>query len=91
MATSNNEIKDPCAEFGPTQKWAVVWMLSVIVLGSLLTYKLACIDGEQYDKKGVYLDYDAYHKNRDAQSGLASERIDSRQKVDYATTQKGLE
>lgn len=91
MAASNTEIKDPCAEFGATQKWAVVWTLSAIILGSLLTYKLACIDRQQYDKKGVYMDYDAYRKNRAARTGIASEQVDARTKADYSTTQKGLE
>ena len=76
MATEISE--DPCGSFGADQRWAVVWFLSVIVVGSCLTYTLSRIDRYNFDTKGVYLDYDKYRENRVSSTSIGSERSDSR-------------
>lgn len=87
---SEENIKDPCGEFGPTQFWAVVWTVCVIAIGSFMTYKLACIDSRQYETKGEYLNIPALKQNRRATTSIASERVDSRQKASYTSIQNSL-
>ena len=77
-------IEDPCAEFGPTQKWAVVWFLSVLVITALLVCKLSEIDRKMYDTNAECLDYDQYRANRASSFGLKSEAVDPRQRGSYS-------
>jgi len=69
---------DPCGNFGPDQRWAVVWFIAIIFIGSGLTYTLSRIDRKNFDSKGVYLDYDKYRENRVSGTSIGSERTDSR-------------
>ncbi len=69
---------DPCASFGARERWAAVWFVSVVLVGSVLTYSLAKIDRFNYDTKGVYLDNAQYRENRLATTSIGSEKLDPR-------------
>lgn len=82
---STKEIADPCGEFGPTQRWALVWFFAAIAFGSFLTFKLACFDRGYYDSDGYVLDYTAYSENRSAATTIGVERVDPRARGTYST------
>lgn len=78
MAASNPDVVDPCGEFGPTQRAALVWMIGSIAFGIFLTAFLAAYDGYLYESKGRWLDYQKYSENRKALSSIPSEGSDPR-------------
>lgn len=78
MGQHTNDIDDPCADFGPDQRWAVVWFISVIVIGVAATYGLSKVDRFNYDTKGRFLDNEKYRQNRLATTSIGSESIDPR-------------
>ncbi len=80
MGEHAEKSEDPCAEFGRTQKYALVWFFCVILGGVLLTAKLSNIDHWMYAHNGEFLDYDQYRENRQALTTVPSERVDPRQK-----------
>lgn len=69
---------DPCAAFGPTQRWALVWFVASILIGITLVCVLSRVDRFNYDTKGIFLDYDQYKENRRAITSIPSEEIDPR-------------
>lgn len=82
------EVADPCGEFGPTQKWAVVWFCSVIVLGAVFIWNLSKIDRMMYDTNAEFYDYGAYRENRQAQASLRGDSFDPRSHGDLASVLK---
>lgn len=83
--------KDPCGSWGKDQKWAVIWFVSVIVFGTVLTCTLARIDSWMYHNDdtveiaGVKLiDNEKFRDNRKATFGIASERSDLRARGSYS-------
>ncbi|MBL7662044.1 hypothetical protein JNK13_04745 [bacterium] len=74
----NISIEDPCGEFGPTQRWALVWFVAVLAIGSFATYTFSQTDRWMYDNNAEFLDYQAYRENRNAIYSLAAERVDER-------------
>ena len=81
------ETENPCGSFGPTQFWAYVWFVSVLVVGCAMTFVFATIDREMYDTGADPLDYNAYQENRAALSSIPSERNDPRSHGDLRTAQ----
>ena len=63
---SQSELENPCGDTGPVQRWAVVWFLSVIVLGTIGVCKLSKVDRWMYDYNAEVLNYDKYEENRRA-------------------------
>lgn len=90
MAKQEVKIPDPCGSFGPTQWWAVVWFLAVMIIGSKLTIFLAKSDHWMYEHNGEFLDYRAYHENRRATTSLGVEQVDERAHADYVSTMNYL-
>jgi hypothetical protein len=86
----NAESNDPCGASGPTQRWAYVWFLGVLLVGIPLTLQLASIDRWMYDNNGEVLDYQAYRENRTAQTNLRSESIDDRQNGELSAAEAKL-
>ncbi|MCB0346066.1 MAG: hypothetical protein KDD66_13175 [Bdellovibrionales bacterium] len=82
---------DPCGDFGPTQKYALVWFFCVILGGVLLTMKLASIDSWMYANNGEFLDYQQYRENRRALTTIPSERVDPRQMGSIVTAEERIE
>ena len=70
--------EDPCGEFGPVQRWALVWFVLAIAVGITMTIVLSRVDRFNYDTKGVYLDYNKYRENRLSTTTIGSERNDPR-------------
>ena len=87
---SEHNLEDPCAEFGPTQKWALVWLIVTLVGASALTYKLSRIDRHLIDSGGVDLNNEASRENRAAASSIASESVDSRQRANLASVEEQI-
>ncbi len=96
MAHHNNhshgqlDEKDPCGAWGKDQRWALVWFVSVIIFGAVLTCTLSRIDSWMYhnddlvDIAGVkLLDNDKYRDNRKASFSIPSERSDMRARGSY--------
>lgn len=83
--SEEKNVEDPCAEFGPAQRAALVWFAAVIVIGMALTYKLAGIDRWMFVHNAETLDYHAYKENRRAATTIASEQLDERQAGDYVS------
>jgi hypothetical protein len=75
---------DPCGEFGPTQKWALVWFLGVLVLGTMFVNFLMRTDRHMYRTGGDPLDYAAYTENRVAQYTIPRDVIDERRWTEVA-------
>ena len=74
--TPLDQAEDPCAGFGTTQRWAVVWLLGVLIAGSILVTRLARIDTWMYATNAEFLDYDKYRENRLSQTLIASEGVE---------------
>ena len=87
-ASSNEQVVDPCGEFGPTQKWAVVWFFSVIIIGATAVYHLSKVDRMMYDTNAEFFDYGAYRENRKAQSSLRGDSFDPRSHGDLNSVLK---
>ena len=81
-------VVDPCAEFGPAQRSAVVWFVVILIGGALLTAKLAGVDTWMYENNAEVLDYQKYRENRAAFTGLASERSDARSHGDLGSARQ---
>ena len=84
-SSHNTLSSNECDSWSKTQNWAVVWFLSVIILGPLFVKSLAHIDNWMYQSNGEinvagvkFLDYDKYRDNRTASFGVRSERSDMR-------------
>lgn len=84
MAHTTNS-QDPCAEFGPTQKSALIWFVGAITFGALLTWKLCAIDFHLYSTNAEMIDYGKQHENRTAAATIGSEEIDGRARGDFGT------
>ena len=84
------EIADPCADFGPAQRTAVVWFIVMVLGGALLTARLAGIDAWMFVNNAEVLDYEKYRENRAAFSGLASERSDPRSRGDLSSAEQSV-
>ncbi len=85
---SSEDSLDPCGEFGPTQRWALVWFFGAIAIGAFLTVKLATFDRGYYDSDGYVLDYDVYAENRGAFTSVGTERVDPRARGSYGAAAK---
>lgn len=72
------ELKDPCAEFGPAQRNAILWFLFIIIGFGIVVSQLARLDSWMYVNDAETLDYDKYRENRTAQSTVPSEGMDIR-------------
>ena len=90
MKNQSEQLKDPCGEFGPAQKWAVVWFIAVIIFGSVMTYQLSKIDSHLYHTNAEYLNMADYKENRLSQTTIASERFDPRAHGDYSSMKEAL-
>ncbi len=78
MGQNINNTEDPCGEFGPDQRWAVAWFVSVIIIGTAATYGLSRVDRFNYDTKGIFIDNEKYRQNRLATTSIGSETRDPR-------------
>ena len=83
-------LQDPCGEFGPTQRWALVWFFSVIVLGVAVVCTLRFTDYYNYINNGEFFDYNAYYENRASQTHIPTMADDSRMHADLATIESRL-
>lgn len=81
---------DPCKEFGPSQKKALIWFFAVIIIGAALTWRLSKVDRWMYDNNGEYLNYEAYRDNRNAATSVAMEPGDPRKYGDITTAREKL-
>lgn len=90
MSDSHENIENPCGEFGPTQKWAVVWFFSVILIGIGAVYTLRNTDYYNYKTNGEFFNYSAYRENRSAATSIASDSIDPRSHADLASARGEL-
>ncbi len=81
---------DPCADFGPTQRWALFWFVAVLLGGVTIVYKFASIDRWMYDNNAEFLDMKQYKENRVAQTSIPSESIDPRSQGDLSTVRSIL-
>ena len=70
--------EDPCADYGPNQRSAVVWFFAVISIGVVLGVSLATYDRGNYDAKGYIMRFDDHKENRLSATSLPSERQDER-------------
>jgi len=89
---------DPCGSWGADQRWAFVWLVSILCFATLLTATLARIDSWMFynddlvEVAGVkLLDNDKYKENRRASFGIASERSDPRARGSYTRAVTALE
>lgn len=82
---------DPCGEFGPTQRWALVWFIGVLLGGSALVAVLASIDNRMYTSGAEFIDWNRYRQNRTASTTIGAERIDPRTVGDIATARTRVE
>ncbi len=78
---------DPCGEFGPAQRSAVVWFVVTLIGGVLLTARLSGIDAWMYATNAQVLDFEKYKENRAAFTSLASERSDPRSRGDIGSAE----
>ena len=89
MADNSNKYEvDPCGDFGPTQRWALVWFCAVLIGGSLFTYKLASTDRWMYDNNAQYLEMDSYKENRTAATTIIRDAGDSRAQGSYGVAKQ---
>jgi hypothetical protein len=88
--SNHTQQMDPCAQFGPVQKRALVWFVVIILIGSALVCKLARVDRWMYDNNGEFLNYKAYKDNRTAATSVASEPSDPRMFSDLNTARTRL-
>lgn len=88
MASSNNpatQIVDPCAEIGPNQRWAFVWFVAILIIGTVATVKFAGMDKWMWEHNADWMDWDKYKENRVAHTTIPSERNDRGSEGDYAS------
>ncbi len=71
-------VKDPCAEFGPTQIRALIWFFGAVLLGGTLVTNFARIDAWMYSNNAEFFNYTAYRENRKSATSLASDSVDER-------------
>jgi hypothetical protein len=90
--------KNPCGTWGKDQKWSLVWFVSAIVFGTVLTCSLSKIDSWMYynddlvEVAGIKLiDNDKYRENRRASFSIPSERSDMRAHGSYKNAIRKLE
>ena len=88
--SEKKELNNPCKEFGPVQRLALVWFLGAVIVGVGLVYKFAQTDRWMYDHNAQVLDFNAYRENRQAQAGIASEQIDPRRRADLTAVEQKL-
>ncbi len=86
---SHNQ-KDPCGDFGPDQRWAVVWFFAILIIGLTAVVKLRDTDAYNYATNGEFFDYAKYRSNRVSQTYMASEGVDERAHGDLATAVNNL-
>ncbi len=80
MASDVSNPEDPCGDFGPDQKWAVVWLVLVLILGTFGVYKASRLDEWMYTHNAQFLDYDKYEENRKSASSIPMGEVDPRAK-----------
>ena len=78
-------VVDPCAEFGPDQRWAVVWFVLILIGGVTFVRVLSHIDEWMYAHNAEFLDYDAYADNRFSHTSIRSAPMDPRARGDLQT------
>ena len=79
MAEKNSETpENGIGASGPTQFWAGVWLVSILVIGVLAVTNLAKIDAFMYQTGGDVLNYDEYRENRSSQASIPSDVLDKR-------------
>lgn len=76
--SSSAELHDPCGEFGPTQRWALVWFISVIAIGIAVSYTLCQIDARMYATNAEFFDYFKYKDNRYSAIRIEGDGFDER-------------
>ncbi|MBP9837648.1 MAG: hypothetical protein KBC84_02940 [Proteobacteria bacterium] len=87
---SNSECLDPCGDFGPDQKWAVVWFFAVVLIGIFAVTVLRNTDYYNYTHNGEFYDYEAYKSNRLSATSIASENVDERAHKSLSEVTKNL-
>jgi len=70
--------KDPCADFGPDQRYAVVWFFAVVIIGLFAVFTFRNTDAYNYATNGEFYDYAKFRANRVGQTHIASEGADER-------------
>lgn len=80
VASDVSNPEDPCGDFGPDQKWAVVWLVLVLILGSFGVYQASNLDEWMYQNNAQVLDYEKYDENRSSASNLPMGDLDPRAK-----------
>ena len=76
--SQTNSVEDPCADFGPVQRNALIWFVFVVIGGGILVSQLARIDSWMFANNAENLDYGKYRENRVAQYSLGSDAVDPR-------------
>lgn len=71
-------VKDPCAEFGPTQIKALLWFFGAVLLGGTLVTNFARIDAWMWDTNAEFFNYSAYRENRKSATSLGGDSVDER-------------
>lgn len=82
---ASTTVQDPCAEFGPNQRWALVWFLAIVFGGIVLVTQFARMDSWMWENNADFMDWKAYKENRIAHTTIPSERTDHRSAGDYST------
>ena len=78
MSAEHSSVSNPCGEFGPTQRWALVWFFGAIIIGTTFAYVMAFTDFYNYSVNGEFFKYDSYSANRFGQNGIQSDSLDPR-------------
>ena len=76
--SQTNSVEDPCAEFGPVQRNAIIWFVFVVIGGGILVSQLARIDSWMFENNAETLDYGKYRENRVSQYSMGSDDVDPR-------------
>jgi hypothetical protein len=88
--SEHSSVTDPCGEYGPTQRWAIVWFFSVIALGLALIYTFRNTDAYMFHSNAEFFHYDTYRESRVAQASIGSDTVDERSRGDYVTAVSSL-
>ena len=74
----SENLKDPCGDFGPDQRYAVVWFFAVIIIGLAAVFTFRNTDAYNYATNGEFYDYAKFRANRVSQTHIASDGVDER-------------
>lgn len=87
---SSADHRDPCGDFGPTQRWALVWFCAVIAIGASVSYTLCQIDSTMYATNAEFFDYAKYKDNRYSAIRIKGDGYDERAHATVTDAKRAL-